>query len=140
MDMGIVRTGPANKQNHHITARVRLVYFQISEDINWTPCFKRCKHARLRVPLDYQRSDGPRAELALQLLPTTDLANYAGPIMLNSGFPGGSGTSFVKYGNQFVKLLGPLFDLLGFDPRAALPPANCFTSAFQSKIQNLQHG
>ncbi|KAF7977281.1 hypothetical protein HWV62_606 [Athelia sp. TMB] len=114
-----------------------------SEDINWTACFDGFKCARLSVPLDYQRPDGPKAVIAVQMLPATDRANYGGTILLNPGGPGGSGTWYVgKFGTKLAQVVGPQFDLLGFDPRgtgATLPRAECFTSESQSKIWELQH-
>lgn len=63
---------------------------------------------------------------------------------MNPGGPGGSGTSFIKStGNKISKIVGPQFDLLGFDPRgtgATTPRAKCFASEAQSKIWDLQQG
>ncbi|KAF7980292.1 hypothetical protein HWV62_39067 [Athelia sp. TMB] len=115
-----------------------------SENIEWTTCFKRFKCARLRVPLDWERPEGPKAEIALQLLPATDKDSYKGTILLNPGGPGGAGTAMVhEFGEKIAKITGPEFDLLGFDPRgtgATLPRAECFNSLAESQIWDLQRG
>lgn len=67
-----------------------------------------------------------------------------GTILINPGGPGGSGTAMVhEFGSKISKIIGPEFDLLGFDPRgtgATLPRADCFTTNAQSEIWDLQQG
>lgn len=121
-----------------------MTYSQLQphENITWTPCFTDHKCARLILPLDYSRPDGPTTEIALLLRPATDLANYKGTIFLNPGGPGGSGTALMPVrGEMISKILGPEFDLLGFDPRgvgATTPPAQCFGSDRRYKQWSLQ--
>ncbi|KAG5653159.1 hypothetical protein H0H81_002001 [Sphagnurus paluster] len=54
-------------------------------------------------------------------LPSTVPANssdYRGPILLNPGGPGGSGVDFVLgIGEWISSVVGPQFDIIGFDPR-----------------------
>ncbi|KZW00570.1 alpha/beta-hydrolase [Exidia glandulosa HHB12029] len=106
-----------------------------SEDIVWTRCFDddfQC--ARLTVPLDHADpdADDPKAQLALQLIPATDKANYQGTVLVNPGGPGDSGTAFILASRDIlVDIIGPTFDILGFDVRgtgATLPLAQCFNS------------
>jgi pimeloyl-ACP methyl ester carboxylesterase len=43
---------------------------------------------------------------------------YKGPILFNPGGPGGSGVEWIRLsGDSFTSILGPQFDLVGFDPR-----------------------
>ncbi|KAF7971700.1 hypothetical protein HWV62_20160 [Athelia sp. TMB] len=80
----------------------------------------------------------------MQMLPATDLANYKGTILVNPGGPGGSGTFFVNnWGRNLSKIVGPEFDILGFDPRgigATTPRAFCFESESQEKLWTIQDG
>jgi pimeloyl-ACP methyl ester carboxylesterase len=78
------------------------------------------------------------------MIPATEKANYQGTIFLNPGGPGGSGTDFVtRYGTTISAIVGPRFDVLGFDPRgigATTPLAQCFDSDAQFQIWSLQQG
>ncbi|TBU61585.1 alpha/beta-hydrolase [Dichomitus squalens] len=89
-----------------------------SRDLNWTSCYSGEKCARLLLPLDYDTPDSPATAIALRMIPATDLENYRGTIFLNPGGPGGSGTDFVRrVGQNISRVVGPSFDILGFDPR-----------------------
>ncbi|KAL6299866.1 alpha/beta-hydrolase [Sparassis latifolia] len=117
-----------------------------ASDIHWTPCFVEYQCARLVLPLDYlsPAGFGPNVTIALQMLPATDKANYKGTILLNPGGPGGSGTSLVaRAGKNLSQIVGPAYDVLGFDPRgtgASTPVAQCFASEAEYQIWNLQGG
>ena len=74
-----------------------------------------------QVPLDYSDPDGQQAAIALvrkpALIPQRSHL-YRGPILFNPGGPGGSGVALIlAAGNAFSTLLGPQFDIVGFDPR-----------------------
>jgi pimeloyl-ACP methyl ester carboxylesterase len=75
----------------------------------------------MKVPLDYQNPDAGSAVIPLIRIPANVSANdpsYRGPILFNPGGPGGSGTSLIiSTGNYFASMLGPQYDILGFDPR-----------------------
>jgi pimeloyl-ACP methyl ester carboxylesterase len=66
----------------------------------------------------------------------------AGTVIVNPGGPGGSGTDFVRTdGDKIAVVIGPEFDILGFDPRgtgATTPLALCFESDSQFDVWNLQ--
>lgn len=45
-------------------------------------------------------------------------SDYRGPILFNPGGPGGSGVNFITdFGKNLSAVVGPQFDILGFDPR-----------------------
>lgn len=73
------------------------------------------------MPLNYSDPDGEKATIAMTRIPSPLPANslqYRGPILFNPGGPGGSGVDFIaELGKNFSKIVGPQFDILGFDPR-----------------------
>lgn len=76
------------------------------------------------------------------MIPATDKENYRGTLLVNPGGPGGSGTEFVgRSGQELSRIVGPSFDVLGFDPRgvgASLPSARCFETTLQWQLWGLQ--
>jgi pimeloyl-ACP methyl ester carboxylesterase len=110
------------------------------------PCFDGHKCARLSLPLDYltEGDGGPKTEIALRMIPATDKENYLGPILVNPGGPGGSGTQLIASdGKSLSVIVGPQFDIVGFDPRgtgATTPLAQCFDTESQKAIWSLQEG
>ncbi|MFF4854716.1 alpha/beta hydrolase [Streptomyces rubiginosohelvolus] len=85
--------------------------------------------ARLKVPLDYAAPQGGTARLAVLRVPARGTSK--GPLVLNSGGPGGTGQNFAaQTGVALAK--SPVtenFDLIGFDPRgvgATEPSIHCF--------------
>ncbi|KAF9265041.1 hypothetical protein L218DRAFT_957710 [Marasmius fiardii PR-910] len=98
------------------------IKIQPSKDLQWVDCYTgglQC--TRLQVPLNYSEPDGETAAIALTRLPanvSTDSEDYLGPILINPGGPGGSGVEIIiTTGVQFRTILGPRFDIVGFDPR-----------------------
>ncbi|MFC4372625.1 alpha/beta hydrolase [Nocardia halotolerans] len=84
--------------------------------------------ARVNVPVDYARPDGPTAQIALSRIPAT--GDKIGSLLLNPGGPGVSGLSTVAIGNGTQ--VAANFDRVGFDPRgvgASLPAIECLTAA-----------
>ncbi|KAK1235215.1 hypothetical protein PQX77_001570 [Marasmius sp. AFHP31] len=83
--------------------------------------FKITHRLQYKVPLDYNNPDGDKAAIAIVRLPanvSTDSQDYRGPILFNPGGPGGSGVvDVVQSGSLYRGILGPQFDLVGFDPR-----------------------
>ena len=54
-------------------------------------------------------------------VPSTSDA-YRGPILLNPGGPGNSGVNLVLLAGELLqKIVGPEFDIVGFDPRGEYP-------------------
>ncbi|KAH8834185.1 TAP-like protein-domain-containing protein, partial [Flagelloscypha sp. PMI_526] len=112
-----------------------------SELKNWVKCYEEYTCARLEVPLNYSDPHGEKAVLALirdasPLGPNS--AQYAGPILYNPGGPGGSGVGLILgWAKGFRAIVGPAFDLIGFDPRgvaASTPRANFFTTEVERQL------
>ncbi|KAK6981586.1 Abhydrolase-4 domain-containing protein [Favolaschia claudopus] len=126
---------------------------QSSETLDWTPCNTEFECARLKVsfhlpvisklmfysstqtPLDYKNPNASSTSIALVRLAATvprTSSDYRGPILFNPGGPGGSGVdTILELGSLFRTILGPSFDLVGFDPRGiarSLPRASFFTT------------
>ncbi|KAF7370117.1 Abhydrolase-4 domain-containing protein [Mycena sanguinolenta] len=80
-----------------------------------------------QVPLDYTRPDDASAAIALIRSPsavTHDSPSYRGPVLINPGGPGGSGVDTVAAAGPLLStIIGPEFDIIGFDPRGA---PSCF--------------
>ncbi|PVG01811.1 alpha/beta-hydrolase [Serendipita vermifera] len=93
----------------------------VSSELRWKPCYERFECARLEVPLDYHDDSAGKAAIALIRYPATiprNSSDYKGPILFNPGGPGGSGVGLISsWGPKFQKILGPEFDIVGFDPR-----------------------
>ena len=74
-----------------------------------------------QVPLDYSEPDGRQAAIALVRKPALIPKGshlYRGPVLFNPGGPGGSGVGLIlALGNAFSTIIGPQFDIVGFDPR-----------------------
>lgn len=92
--------------------------------LEWTDCLPQRQCARLVVPLDYSDAHGRQASIALIRIPASvpaDSVSYRGPVLFNPGGPGVSGVGFIggPDGDSFAAILGPQFDVVGFDPRGA---------------------
>ncbi|MEC3980623.1 alpha/beta hydrolase [Amycolatopsis sp. H20-H5] len=94
--------------------------------------------ARLSVPLDYAKPDGPAISLGLLRRKATDPGQRIGSLVINPGGPGASGmTAAANMANQTASTaLGKRFDLVGFDPRgigASEPQIHCLTDGERDK-------
>ncbi|GJE96256.1 alpha/beta hydrolase [Phanerochaete sordida] len=92
------------------------------DSLSWVSCYSGKECARLMVPLDYAKPDGPQAGVAMVKIPSKygpGDEKYRGPILFNPGGPGGSGVGFIalEIGDSFQRLIGEEFDIIGFDPR-----------------------
>ncbi|MDG3011911.1 alpha/beta hydrolase [Rhodococcus sp. D2-41] len=89
--------------------------------------------ARVTVPIDYDKPDGPTAKVAIMKLAAT--GSKIGSLLVNPGGPGGSGLQLVagSLGQTVSNAeLGKRFDLVGFDPRgvgSSTPAVHCLTDA-----------
>jgi len=75
-----------------------------------------------QVPLNHADSSAGNATIALIRVPASvkpDSTSYRGPILFNPGGPGGSGVGMIAGpdGDSYSTILGPEFDIVGFDPR-----------------------
>ncbi|RPA87434.1 alpha/beta-hydrolase [Ascobolus immersus RN42] len=122
-----------------------------SEDLVYTPClasYGNFQCAKLKVPLDWtDPSDQRTAEIAIIKLPASidggeENPNWAGPILINPGGPGGSGIEMVQHvGNDLQILAGRNFSIIGFDPRGVgetTPSGDCFQNALDREIWQQQ--
>ncbi|KAJ7165556.1 hypothetical protein C8R43DRAFT_878134, partial [Mycena crocata] len=92
-----------------------------TEELTWKDCYVDNQCARLKVPLDYSNSDGVFAAIAMIRVHSVvphDSPEYRGPILINPGGPGGSGVDTILWeGPELATIVGPEFDVVGFDPR-----------------------
>ncbi|KAF8876133.1 alpha/beta hydrolase fold-domain-containing protein, partial [Infundibulicybe gibba] len=89
--------------------------------LTWHDCYKSHQCARLIVPLNYSDPQGATAVIALARVVSSipvESPEYRGPVLLNPGGPGDSGVDFVVGSGEAIStILGPQFDVIGFDPR-----------------------
>ncbi|KAF5311062.1 hypothetical protein D9619_008144 [Psilocybe cf. subviscida] len=96
-----------------------------TKELKWRGCYHSgLQCARLEVPLNYSDPEGRKASIALIRKPADvppESGFYRGPVLFNPGGPGASGVEFIKStADEFSKILGPQFDIVGFDPRGIL--------------------
>ncbi|KAJ7513175.1 TAP-like protein-domain-containing protein [Mycena galericulata] len=92
-----------------------------TEELIWHDCYSDHQCARLKVPLDYANPEAASAAIAMRrihsIVPHNSM-DYRGPILINPGGPGGSGVDIVgTMGANIATVVGPEFDVIGFDPR-----------------------
>ncbi|KAI9829951.1 MAG: hypothetical protein M1819_005923 [Sarea resinae] len=124
------------------------------------PCESDFECARLEVPLDWNRTDGKGASVALAItrlpakVPVTD-PRYGGVILQNPGGPGGSGISMMwrvakdiqtivdseipvdSNGSLSDERSAKYFDILSWDPRGVnntTPSLSCFPDSYSRSI------
>ncbi|KAJ5109508.1 proteinase [Penicillium angulare] len=133
-----------------------------TKSLVYHPCFEGHQCARLEVPMDYNRTDGQGATVAVAIIrrpakvPVTDL-RYGGPVILNPGGPGGSGVQLVLISGEKLQNIvdfeelpeenpalhsedAKYFDILSFDPRGinnTTPVFSCFKSPEERKVWQL---
>ena len=85
--------------------------------LNWRECGEN-ECARLNVPLDYARPDGPGIRLAVVRVRAGERDKRVGQLVVNPGGPGGSGVQYATAGSAvFGEELSRFYDIVGFDPR-----------------------
>ncbi|KAF7355564.1 Abhydrolase-4 domain-containing protein [Mycena sanguinolenta] len=112
-----------------------------TEELIWTDCYAGQQCARLKVPLDYTHPDGASAAIAMIRTHSAvphDSPSYRGPVLINPGGPGESGVDTVaKAGPLLSAIVGPEFDIVGFDPRGvsrSTPRMSFFASRAERRI------
>ncbi|KAK7032378.1 hypothetical protein VNI00_013126 [Paramarasmius palmivorus] len=93
-----------------------------NKELAWVKCYDGTfECSRLQVPLNYSDPEGRTAAIAVIRIKanvSTDSSDYLGPILFNPGGPGGSGVDLVHLaGQRLATVVGPQFDIVGFDPR-----------------------
>lgn len=89
-----------------------------TDSLNWSDCGNGFQCATLSVPVDYQKPNGPKLDLALQRLPARNQASRIGSLLVNPGGPGGSAIEFLRnWAGAVNRNLRDRFDLVAFDPR-----------------------
>ncbi|MEV4753990.1 alpha/beta fold hydrolase [Micromonospora sp. NPDC049559] len=91
-----------------------------SAGIAWSPCPQdaTAECGTLSLPVDWDRPDGPRFDLALARRTATDPTARVGTLVFGPGGPGDSGVSRVVTGiGRFTDELRRRFDIVSFDPR-----------------------
>lgn len=85
--------------------------------LDWFPC-GNLDCATVWLPLDYDKPNGKKVEIALTRVRASDQANKIGTVFINPGGPGGPGADATEF---FAMALGEQvterFDVIGFDPR-----------------------
>ncbi|KAF5374279.1 hypothetical protein D9758_004550 [Tetrapyrgos nigripes] len=98
-----------------------------------------------KVPLNHSEPEGKSAAIALVRLPAAvgpQSTEYRGPILFNPGGPGGSGVELIlAEGRDLSSIVGPQFDLVGFDPRGvgrSEPRVSFYETAVERELWQLQ--
>ncbi|KAF9475285.1 hypothetical protein BDN70DRAFT_996546 [Pholiota conissans] len=108
--------------------------------LKWQDCYEsQFQCARLLVPLNHSDPEGDQAGIALiRKRATVAPPHYRGPVLFNPGGPGESGVDLVRSaGELFSKILGPQFDIVGFDPRGvarSLPRVSSFKTELEREL------
>lgn len=92
-----------------------------SESLQWTECAdagspaKEC--ATLVVPLDYDKPNGRKAQIAMSRIPAAS-GDPIGSLFFNPGGPGGAGAAIVsKIASGFSEDILDRFNIVSWDPR-----------------------
>lgn len=97
--------------------------------LDWSACYggdAQC--ARLTVPRDYARPDGPTISLAVLRVPAQG-GHSRGPLIVNPGGPGVPGRDYPLAVASWLPDVADEYDIVGFDPRGVgrSTPLRCQT-------------
>jgi pimeloyl-ACP methyl ester carboxylesterase len=96
---------------------------------HWYSCYQWAQCATAKVPLDYDRPNGRKVDIALLRVKARDQKHRIGSLFVNPGGPGGSGVAMALAAPYFMSdALLDRFDIVGMDPRGVgfSDPVNCF--------------
>jgi pimeloyl-ACP methyl ester carboxylesterase len=82
----------------------------------WKSCFEIYECGAVNAPLNYQDPESGLIEIDLIRIPAS-AATSLGPLLINFGGPGASGTELVSMYGSLWEFAFPEFDIIGFDPR-----------------------
>ena len=82
----------------------------------WKSCFEIYECGVVNAPLNYQEPESGLIEIDLIRIPAS-AATSLGPLLINFGGPGASGTELVSMYGSLWEFAFPEFDIIGFDPR-----------------------
>ena len=85
-------------------------------DFEWSSCYQVYECGMLSVPLNYENPGGELIEISLIRI-TASKSSSLGPLLVNFGGPGVSGTEMVNLYGSLWEFAFPEFDVIGFDPR-----------------------
>ena len=85
-------------------------------EIAWASCYQLYECGDLEVPLDYANLSGDSISIGLVRI-SASVSPSLGPLLINFGGPGASGTELVYLYGSLWEYAFPEFDVIGFDPR-----------------------
>ncbi len=93
-----------------------------TDRLQWSHCEEAASPAgfecaKMPVPLDYNKPQGEKLDIALIRVKAKDSAQRLGSLIFNFGGPGGSGVSTLLNAAQAFSALNRRYDLVSFDPR-----------------------
>lgn len=113
---------PATSSDRTTTAEAQRVDRVPALKPDWFDCSAafapRAECASVALPLDYDKPNGAKTEVALLRIKATDSKRRIGSLFLNPGGPGGSGLSIAAASPNFLGAdVRARFDIVGMDPR-----------------------
>ena len=84
--------------------------------ITWKSCYQNYECGVVEVPIDYQGPSLETIQIDLVRIPASTDPSL-GPLLINFGGPGASGTEIVSMYGSLWEFAFPEFDVIGFDPR-----------------------
>ncbi|KAJ6510771.1 Alpha/Beta hydrolase protein, partial [Mycena sanguinolenta] len=116
-----------------------------TDELIWTDCSAmRTTESTTRFS---SRPDDASAAIALIRTPSAvphDSSSYRGPVLINPGGPGGSGVDMVAAAGALLsRIIGPEFDIVGFDPRGvsrSIPRISASIASVNSSADALARG
>lgn len=105
-----------------------------TQKLDWKGCDEgEC--AKLRVPIDYAKPNGPTIEVAVNRQKAT--GTKKGSLVVNPGGPGGSGVDYAAAADRIVGApVRRSYDIVGFDPRGVQRSA-AITCVDDAKLDDL---